>query len=138
VAGLKDLAGQLLSVEEPLLAAYKDLRAAANGRVALALCTSVCDAQAAQLAHLRFLQQDLPAEFVAVGSITSNNVKLRKGAGGSHPMVCELQAGLPVIVMSWSGYWAAVQIPGGQQGFVFRDYVRVDDAGASGAGHSPQ
>lgn len=131
MAGLKDLAGQLLAVEEPLLASYKEMRAAANGRVAMALCNTVYEAQAAQLSYLRFLGEDLPAEFVAVGTITSNSVKLRKGPGGSHPMVAELSAGLPVIVMSWSGYWAAVQIPGGQQGYIFRDYVRVEGNNAS-------
>lgn len=131
MANIKKLSAELLAVEEPLLESYKELQNAATGKVATSLCASVFEAQRSQLEYLRFLGEDLPAEFVAVGVITANRVKLRQGPGGTSPLITELTAGLPVIVMSWSGYWAAVQIPGGQKGYVFRDYVRVDGEGKS-------
>jgi len=129
VAGLKEGAAQLRAAEEPLWAAYKELQGAAQGRVASALCEALLEAQKRQLAYLRFLEEELPSDFIAVGSVTSHRVKLRSGPGGSHPVLDELDAGVPVIVTAWSGYWAAVQVPGGRQGYVFRDYVRTEGDG---------
>ena len=133
MAAVKDLARTLLEAEQPLSVPYKELRTAAVTRAEQALATAVGEAQRQQTSLLQFLCEDLPAQFVAVGAISSDAVKLRQGPGGTHPQVAELRGGTPVIVVEWNGYWAAVQIPGGHRGFVFRDYVRLDGGGAGGA-----
>lgn len=127
--GVRAAAQALYATEQPLLQAYRDLRAAAASRAEQALAAAVYEAQLAQVGHLQLLCEELPRQFAAVGTINSDAVKLRQGPGGSHPQLGELRAGTPVVVIEWSGYWAMVQVPGGRQGFVFRDYVRTDDGG---------
>ncbi len=129
MAAIKDVAQNLLSTEGPLLQGYKDLRGAAVTRAEQALSAAVQDAQLAQVSYLQLLCEELPPQFVGVGSITSDAVKLREGPGGSHPQRGELRAGTPVLVIEWNGYWAQVQVPGGTRGYVFRDYVRTDSGG---------
>jgi uncharacterized protein YgiM (DUF1202 family) len=128
MASVKDVARALSDAETPLLATYRELRAAAVTRAEQALAAAVSEAQRQQTSYLQFLCEDLPAQFVTVGAIGSDAVKLRQGPGGSHPQVGELKAGTPVIVVEWSGYWAEVQVPGGRRGYVFRDYVRTEGA----------
>lgn len=132
MAAVKEVAKTLVSAEGPLVQSYKDLRGAAVTRAEQALSAAVHDAQLAQVSYLQLLCEDLPPQFVSVGSISSDAVKLREGPGGSHPQRAELRAGTPVLVMEWNGYWAQVQVPGGARGYVFRDYVRTD-AGARDA-----
>jgi len=134
MASVKDHAQSLLDLETPLVQGYKDLRGAAVTRAEQALAAAVHEAQKAQISYLQLLCEDLPPQFISVGSIHSDAVKLRQGPGGGHPQVGELRAGTPVLVMEWSGYWAQVQIPGGRRGFVFRDYVRADGAPKEAAG----
>ena len=131
LAAVRDSATRLLEAENPLLAAYKELRAGAVTRAEQALASEVLLAQRQQVSYLQFLTEELPSQFVAVGEVSSDGVKLRAGPGGSHPQVGDLRAGTPVIVIAWNGYWAEVQVPGGRRGFVFRDYVRAE-------GSSPQ
>ena len=128
MASVQERAKALLETEKPLLQEYKGLRAGAMTRAEQSLAGAVHEAQKTQLSFLQLLCEDLPAQFISVGSIHSDAVKLRQGPGGSHPQVGELRAGTPVIVMEWNGYWAQVQVPGGQRGFVFRDYVRAEGA----------
>lgn len=134
MAAVKDQAQALLAAETPLAQAYRDLRSAAVTRAEQALAGAVQEAQRAQLSYLQLLCEDLPPQFISVGSIHSEAVKLRQGPGGAHPQIAELRAGTPVLVMEWSGYWAQVQIPGGRRGFVFRDYVRAEGAPREAAG----
>ncbi len=129
MAAIQDVAKSLLSSEGPLVQGYKDLRGAAVTRAEQALSAAVQDAQAAQVSYLQLLCEDLPPQFVGVGSISSDAVKLREGPGGGHPQRGELRAGTPVLVMEWNGYWAQVQVPGGVRGYVFRDYVRTEAGG---------
>jgi len=133
MAAVKDVARALLEAEIPLAGTYKDLRAAAGTRAEQALAAAVSEAQRQQTSYLQFLCEDLPAQFVTVGAIGSDAVKLRQGPGGGHPQVAELRAGTPVIVVEWSGYWAQVQVPGGGRGYVFRDYVRLEGGGSAAA-----
>ncbi len=126
MASVKDAARMLLDAETPLLSAYKELRAAAVTRAEQSLVSAVTDAQKQQVSYLQFLCEELPSQFVTVGTIVSDAVKLRQGPGGTHPQVDELRNGTPVVVIEWSGYWAHVQAPGGRRGYVFRDYVRID------------
>jgi hypothetical protein len=129
VASIRELARGLLSAEQPLTASYRELRGAAVTRIEQALTAHLESAQASQVALLGLMCDELPDRFLGLGTITSERVKLREQAGGSHPVVAELDAGTPVIVMEWQGYWAQVQLPGGRRGFVFRDYVRTDETG---------
>jgi len=131
---VKDCAQTLLETETPLTQGYKDLRGAAVSRAEQSLAGAVHEAQKSQISYLQLLCEDLPPQFISVGSINSDAVKLRQGPGGSHPQVGELRAGTPVIVMEWSGYWAQVHIPGGQRGYIFRDYVRAEGAPRDGGG----
>ncbi len=126
MASVKDVARTLLDSESPLLSAYKELRGAAVTRAEQALASAVTEAQKQQVSYLQFLCEELPSQFVTVGAVVSDAVKLRQGPGGSHPQVDELRNGTPVVVIEWSGYWAHVQVPGGRRGYVFRDYVRID------------
>jgi uncharacterized protein YraI len=126
---MRDAARALFAVEQPLLQQYRELRAAAVTRAEQALAAAVHDAQRAQVGHLQLMCEDLPAQFAGVGTINSDAVKLRKGPGGSHPQQSELGAGTPVLIIEWNGYWAHVQVPGGQRGYVFRDYVRAENTG---------
>ena len=132
MASFRDLARQLGEAEEPLSALYKDLRSAAATRVEQDLSAHLLDVQRGQLACLSLMSDELPHKFVALGTICSQATKMREGAGGNHRQVAELQAGMPVIVMEWSGYWAHVQLPGGRRGYVFRDYVRTEGSGKDG------
>jgi uncharacterized protein YgiM (DUF1202 family) len=126
VASLAQVAKALLEAEEPLRALYRELRAAAVTRVEQELAAHLEAAQAAQVSYLQLMCDELPVKFLGLGTITSQAVKLREKPGGSQPVVAELAAGTPVIVMDWQGYWAQVQLPGGRRGFVFRDYVRTE------------
>lgn len=126
LASMKEAARALFAAEQPLLQQYKELRNAAVTRAEQALAAAVQDAQRAQVGHLQLMCEELPSQFVGVGTINSEGVKLRQGPGGSHPQVGELRAGTPLLVMEWHGYWAHVQVAGGQRGFVFRDYVRTE------------
>ena len=123
---MRDAARALFAAEQPLLQQYRELRSAAVTRAEQALAGAVHDSQRAQVGHLQLMCEELPAQFAGVGTINSDAVKLRKGPGGSHPQEGELRAGTPVLVIEWNGYWAHVQVPGGQRGFVFRDYVRSE------------
>lgn len=137
MASVKDVARSLLETENPLLTTYRELRGSAVTRAEQALSSAVTEAQRQQVSYLQFLCEELPSQFVTVGSIVSDAVKLRQGPGGSHPQVDELRNGTPVIVIEWSGYWAHVQVPGGRRGFAFRDYVRVEGEKAQGAAWQP-
>ncbi len=133
MASVRDAAQRLLESENPLLASYKELRAAAVTRAEQALATAVLDAQRQQVSYLEFLSEALPTQFVAVGTISSDSVKLRAGPGGTHQQIGDLRAGTPVIVVEWNGYWAEIQVPGGRRGHVFRDYIRTEGGGSSPA-----
>jgi uncharacterized protein YgiM (DUF1202 family) len=126
VATIRDLAHELLAAEQPLAAGYRELRSAAVTQIEQALAGHLEAAQASQVALLGLMCDELPNKFLGLGTITSQAVKLREQPGGSHPVLAELSAGTPVIVMEWQGYWAKVQLPGGRRGYVFRDYVRTD------------
>jgi uncharacterized protein YgiM (DUF1202 family) len=129
MASIRDLARELLTAEQPLSAGYRELRGAAVTQIEQALAAHLDSAQASQVALLGLMCDELPSKFLGLGTISSQAVKLREQPGGSHPVVAELPAGTPVIVMDWQGYWAHVQLPGGRRGFVFRDYVRTDAHG---------
>ncbi len=129
MASIRELARALLDAERPMAASYRELRGAAVTRIEQALTGHLESAQASQVALLGLMCDELPDRFLGLGTITSQAVKLREQPGGSHPVVAELEAGTPVIVMEWQGYWAQVQLPGGRRGFVFRDYVRTDAGG---------
>jgi uncharacterized protein YgiM (DUF1202 family) len=129
MASVRELARALLASEQPLAGSYRELRAAAVTRIEQALTGHLESAQASQVALLGLMCDELPEQFLGLGTITSQAVKLREQPGGSQPVVAELDAGTPVIVMQWQGYWAQVQLPGGRRGFVFRDYVRTDATG---------
>ncbi|HVB09470.1 MAG TPA: SH3 domain-containing protein [Bacillota bacterium] len=129
MASIRDLARELLVAEEPLAGSYRELRSAAVTQIEQALSGHLEAAQASQVALLGLMCDELPNKFLGLGTITSQAVKLRDGPGGSHPVLLELGAGTPVIVMEWQGYWAHVQLPGGRRGYVFRDYVRTDAQG---------
>ena len=131
MASVREAAERLLESETPLVAAYKELRSGAVTRAEQALAAAVLEAQRQQVSYLQFLSEELPEQFVAVGAISSDSVKLRAGPGGTHPQVGDLRAGTPVVVIEWNGYWAEVQAPGGRRGHVFRDYVRTEGAGGS-------
>jgi uncharacterized protein YgiM (DUF1202 family) len=133
MATVKDVAKALLEAETPLVASYKELRAAAATRAEQALATAAAEAQKQQVTHLQFLCEELPGQFITVGTIASDAVRLRQGPGGGHAQIGELRAGTPVVVIEWSGYWAHVQVPGGRRGYVFRDYVRIEGGEASAA-----
>lgn len=131
MASVRDAAQRLLESENPLVATYKELRQAAVTRAEQALAAAVLEAQRQQVSYLQFLSEDLPAQFVAVGTISSDSVKLRAGPGGGNPQIGDLRAGTPVIVVEWNGYWAEVQVPGGGRGHVFRDYIRTEGANSA-------
>lgn len=130
MAAFRDVVRQLREAEEPLQAVYKELSAAAATRVEQELSGHLVATQQGQIAYLSLMADELPAKFLALGTICSQATKLRDGAGGSHKLLAELPAGTPAIVMAWDGYWAHVQLPGGRRGFVFRDYVRIEGEGA--------
>jgi uncharacterized protein YgiM (DUF1202 family) len=128
MASFHEVAHRLREAETPLSESYRELRAAAATRLEQELSAQLVEIQKTQLAYLQLMEEGLPHKFLALGSICSQGTKLRAGPGGSHPVVAELDIGAPAVVMDWNGHWAQVQVSGGQQGFVFRDYVRVEGA----------
>lgn len=65
-----------------------------------------------------------PRSFAGFGVITSDEVNLRAGPGGRYPLEGRLSRGQTVVVQGEEGYWVRVWLPGGREGYVFRDYVQ--------------
>ncbi len=65
-----------------------------------------------------------PQSFAGFGVITSDEVNLRAGPGGRYPLEGRLSRGQTVVVQGEEGYWVRVWLPGGKEGYVFRDYLR--------------
>ena len=126
---IKDLAAELRAEERPLLERYRELIAAAATETERRLAQMMYNYQRFQLQSLELFQDRVPERFHCFAVITHDDVNVRQRPSGKSEAVARLGRGTPVIVMSFQGFWAEVQLVGGETGYVFKDYVRCE-AGA--------
>ncbi|HBE78886.1 MAG TPA: glycoside hydrolase [Firmicutes bacterium] len=62
------------------------------------------------------------------GIIKGDNVNLRSGPGLDDHIISVLQPGLAVTVVDESAAWFMVQLPDGQTGWVYRQFIQTDGA----------
>jgi hypothetical protein len=60
------------------------------------------------------------------GLIKGDRVNLRSGPGFDEHIILVLQPGLPVTIVEESAPWYKIQLPDGQTGWVYRQFVQTD------------
>ncbi|HEY8393521.1 MAG TPA: SH3 domain-containing protein [Thermaerobacter sp.] len=126
---IRELAAELRDQERPLLERYQQLIDAAVTETERRLAQMMYNYQRFQLQSLELFQDRVPERFHCFGVITHDDVNVRQGPTGKSEAIARVDRGTPVIVMAMEGFWAEVQLVGGQTGYVFKDYVRCE-AGA--------
>ena len=123
---IRDLSAALQKEEEPLLERYRQLIEAASTETERHLAQLMYNYQRFQLQSLELFQDRVPDRFHCFAVITHDEVNVRERPSGKSEAVAQLSRGTPVIVKAVEGFWAEVQLVGGQTGYVFRDYVRCE------------
>lgn len=127
MASLKELATGLYRQEIALVEEYEKIVAAATGNTEKQLAEEVLKAQRFQLSTLELIEKDLvPEKFLSFGTIISDEVNVRRGPSAKQEKIRVLDQNVRVIVMEFEGNWAHIQLPDGETGWVFKDYVRTD------------
>lgn len=127
---LQSMAADLKAAEEPRLAEYDDLTRRATTETERRLAEQMVRAQRFQLAALDLVAEGMvPDQFHCFGVITHDDVKVREGPTPRQPEVRQLHQGIPVVVEQYEGNWACIQMPDGEKGWVFKDYVRCELTG---------
>ncbi len=126
MSNLREVASGLRSQEEALADGYRALEEAAGREVERKVVAQIVNFQRLQLASLALLAGGLPEPFLGFGHITADDVNMREGPGGRYQVVGKLARGDMVIIQGYAGYWVQVLVPGGQGGFVFKDYVQQE------------
>ena len=118
---------RLLETEEPLLPLYDRLARNAINRGEKELTRRMYQSQRFQVSTLRLLAEGkIPDKFLYFGTITHNDVNVRETASPRSASLATIHSGTHVIVKETQGNWIAVQLPNGEAGWIFRDYVRRD------------
>ncbi|MDQ7794973.1 MAG: SH3 domain-containing protein [bacterium] len=123
---VKELAREIREGEDPLLASYEALMAAATTPSEKKLARIVHAYQRFQIKSLDLFEREVPEKFLAFAVITQSEVNLREGPGPREQVARQLDKGTPVILMEYAGFWARVQLGDGGTGYVFKDYVRAE------------
>ena len=131
MADLQELARSIKEKEAALAEDYRLLSKLGNSEVAKKLIESVLQHQKLQVLSLDLLSEELPQKFLDFGQITADDVNLRQGPGGSHPLVGSLAKGDEVIIQEVQRFWVKVSVPHGPEGWVFSDYVRSETGQSS-------
>lgn len=126
MSNLREVASGLRSQEEALAEGYRALQEAAGREVERKVVAQIVNFQRLQLASLALLADGLPEPFLGFGHVTADDVNMREGPGGRYQVVGKLSRGEMVIIQGYAGYWVQVLVPGGQGGFVFKDYVHQE------------
>jgi len=130
VANVKELAKAIKDMEEPILAEYERLASAAGKETEKKLAGLVLGYQKFQLKSLDLFQTEVPDRFAGFGGIVSDNVNVRRGPTAKEVSLFLAQEGTPVIVKEVKGLWVEVRFADGREGWVFKDYVRLERMGA--------
>ncbi len=118
---------KLWETEEPLLPLYDRLARRAVNRGERELTRRMYQSQRFQVSTLRLLAEGkVPDKFLYFGTITHNDVNVRETASPRSRSLVVIHSGTHVIVKETQGNWIAVQLPSGDGGWIFRDYVRRD------------
>ncbi|EKP94382.1 MULTISPECIES: SH3 domain-containing protein [Thermaerobacter] len=126
---IKELAAELREQERPLLDHYKQLVDAATKETERRLAQMMYNYQRFQLQSLELFQDRVPERFHCFGVVTHDDVNVRQRPSGKSEVLARVGRGTPVIVMAFEGFWAEVQLVGGETGYVFKDYVRCEAGG---------
>jgi len=129
LAHVKELAKAITEMEAPVLAEYERLASVAKKETEKKLADLVLGYQKFQLKSLDLFQTEVPDRFVGFGGITSNNVNVRRGPTAKEVSLFLAQDDTPVIVKEIKGLWVEVRFADGREGWVFKDYVRLDRMG---------
>lgn len=130
MSGLQGMAEQMVLSEKPLLQEYDELARQAITETERRLVEQMIRAQRFQLAALALVAEGLvPENFHCFGVITHDDVKVRVGPSPRQEEKRRLHQGVPVVVEEYQGNWARIQLPDGDKGWVFRDYVRCELTG---------
>ncbi|HEY8552417.1 MAG TPA: SH3 domain-containing protein [Thermaerobacter sp.] len=124
-----DLAAELREQERPLLERYRQLVDAAVTDTERRLAQMMYNYQRFQLQSLELFEDRVPERLHCFGVITHDDVNVRQRPSGKSEALTKVGRGTPVIVMAFEGFWAEVQLVGGETGYVFKDYVRCEAGG---------
>lgn len=127
---LRELAKSVHDAEAPLWEKYEALAAAAATDVERELVQHLAESQRFQLSFLELMTSPLPNRFHCFAKVAEDQVKLRQGPGPGNPLVRELRAGTPCLVIESDGFWANLQLPDGTRGWAFKDYIRCERTAA--------
>lgn len=114
---------ELKKREAEMVAAYEELARLYGEGTAGEVARLLLRYQEFQLLALDLLSSP-PQSFAGFGVIVSDEVNLRAGPGGRYPLEGRLSRGQTVAIQGEEGYWVRVWLPGGREGYVFRDYLR--------------
>ncbi len=126
MANLQEVAGKLRQEEGARWERYRELEEGAGRDVEKRVAAQVLNFQRLQMATLDILAQGVPDQFLGLGRVDADDVNLRQGPGGRYPLLAKLNRGDMVVVLGYSGYWTQVSVPGGQTGYVFKDYLQQE------------
>lgn len=126
MANVQEVAARLRQEEGELWERYRELEEGAGRDVEKRVAAQVVNFQRLQMATLEILARGVPDQFLGLGRVDADDVNLREGPGGRYPLLAKLNRGDMVVVLGYSGYWTQVSVPGGQTGYVFKDYVQQE------------
>jgi len=130
VTTVQELARAIRAREEPLVADYEGLASAAATPTEKKLAAMVLGYQKFQLKSLDLFETEVPDRFVGFGCISSDAVNVRRGPTAKEVSLFQADKGTPVIVKDVKGLWVEVRFANGKEGFVFKDYVQMENLGS--------
>ncbi|MEX2355918.1 MAG: SH3 domain-containing protein [Thermaerobacterales bacterium] len=127
---MKERVSEMLDGERPLLDTYQSIARQAASDIERRLAEQMIKAQRFQISTLELiLEGRVPEQFHCFGAVTHEDVSVRGGPSPRQDTVRRIDRGLPVIVKEYQGNWAHIQLPDGESGWVFRDYVQCELTG---------
>jgi uncharacterized protein YgiM (DUF1202 family) len=123
---VRELAKEIKAREEPIIADYERLSSAAVKPTEKKLAALVLGYQKFQLKSLDLFQTEVPDKFTGFGSISSDNVNVRRGPTSKEAALFKVERDTPVIVKDAKGLWVEVRFADGKEGYVFKDYVHIE------------
>ena len=125
---MEEMLTQLMEQEKQTVEKYKDISQKARSSTEHDLINRILAQKKFEIETLRLLcSGKVPGRFIAFGTIIEDEVNFRESPSPSGSLMAVLSRGTPVILTERRGNWVGLQLYDGKSGWVFRDYVRVND-----------
>lgn len=125
---MEEILTELMEQEKQAVEKYKGLIKTARSSTERDLIDRILAQKKFEIETLKLLcSGNVPDRFMAFGSITEDQVNFRESPHPSATLTAVLSRGTPVILTERRGNWIGLQLYDGKNGWVFRDYVRINE-----------